>query len=233
MSQAKKLIERGGDDLERLYLHDCTVTTTEATISICKTTIPQAHMGDVVLRHVGRYGLALPFIRPGYKVLDFPCGSGLALEVLGPLNRLGSFSYHGWEFDDPTVAYCKAVYAEYPWAHFRQEDLTTFSFLRPTFDTICCIEGIEHIGPIAQKRAVREFHAGLVDGGTLIMSSPPPQSGVSGPNPRNPYHLWELTFDDFKALLNERFGRVEIVSQENTLTTGEFLTCHYAVCKKT
>lgn len=232
MGNQKQTIERGGADLERLYLHDCRVDTPEMTILVRKSNMPRSDMGDVILRHIGRYGFALPFIRPGYKILDFPCGSGVALEAFAPLSRYGSFEYHGWEFDGPTVDYCKEVHARYPWAHFRQEDLTTFSFLRPTFDTICCIEGIEHIGPIAQKRAVRKFHDGLVSGGTFVISSPPPLSGVSGPNPRNTYHLWELTQDDFKALLSEHFGRVEIVSQENTLTTGEFLTCHYAICKK-
>jgi hypothetical protein len=81
---------------------------------------------------------------------------------------------------------------------------------------------------------VREFAKGLVRGGTLVISSPPPEGGVSGPNPKNPFHLWELTREDFLALLEGSFGKgnVELISQENLLTTGQFLTTYYAVCHK-
>lgn len=215
-------MKRGGADLERVYLYDAEIKDAKEVIEVKKSRFHVVKdMGDVILRHIGRYGLALPFIRPGYRVLDFPCGSGLALEVFSALARCGGFTYEGWDCDRPTVLYCEKVYGKkHPWARFALGDLTAFVLKKNSYDTILCIEGIEHIDKKFQKMAIEQFTAGLVRGGTLIISSPAAARGMSGRNERNPYHRWELTTEDFVRLLGGFFGRgnVELVSQENVLS---------------
>lgn len=236
MRSSIQKIKRGGADLERLYLYDAEIKDDAGIIEVKKSRFPAVKdRGDVILRHIGRYGLALPFIRPGYRVLDFPCGSGLALEVFGPLQQFGRFSYEGRELDAPTVLYCRSVYgARYPFASFSLGDLTQFELKNETYDTLCCIEGIEHIDRNAQEMAVAQFARGLKHGGILVLSSPAPQSGLSGPNPKNPYHLFERNRTDLVMLLARSFERehIEIISQENLLSTGEKTIVYYAFCHK-
>lgn len=230
-----KVIGRGGTDLERVYLYDCSIDAPQGKMEVKKSDYAGVDMEDVIARHLGRYGLVIPYLKPGFKILDFPCGSGLALEIFGELARFFKFSYEGWEFDEPTLLYARQIYSRWPWASFRLGDLTNFTLEPETYDTICCIEGIEHITAPAQEKACAEFVKGLKPGGALIISSPSPASGVSGPNRQNPYHLWELNREDFLKLLQKNFGQdnVEILSQINTLSTGERLPIFFAVCRKT
>jgi hypothetical protein len=80
-----------------VYLYDARVTAPDGTVvEVRKTNVPAGKdPADVNMRHIGRYGLALTFIRPGFKVLDFPCGSGLALEIVSGMARFGEISYQG------------------------------------------------------------------------------------------------------------------------------------------
>ncbi len=235
LSSKNKVIGRGGADLERVYLYDCSIDAPQGKIEVKKSDYAGVNMEDVIARHLGRYGLVIPYLKPGFKILDFPCGSGLALEIFGELARFFKFSYEGWEFDEPTLLYARQIYSRFPWAGFRLGDLTSFILEPETYDTICCIEGIEHITALAQEKACAELVKGLKPGGALIISSPSPASGVSGPNRKNPYHLWELSREDFLKLLQKNFGQdnVEILSQINTLSTGERLPIFFAVCRKT
>lgn len=236
MSSFHHQSEYGGADLERVFLHDVTVSLPSGAAKVAKSYFPKAaSMSDVFMRHVGRYGLILPFVRPGYRVLDFPCGSGLGLEIMGELARFGQFFYDGRDADPVAVAYCQKVYgARWPWCSFQQDDLQSCSFAPASFDTICCIEGIEHIDHPFQIRIIAEFFRSLKPNGTLVLSCPLPVTGISGPNPKNPYHLWEMTLSDLKTLLTGIFGveRVECLTQMNTLSTGETSVMAYAVCHK-
>jgi 2-polyprenyl-3-methyl-5-hydroxy-6-metoxy-1,4-benzoquinol methylase len=230
-------IIRGGPDLERVYLYDLDITADGRRRIVVKKSNFSAikNMGDVNMRHAGRYGLALPYIRPGSRILDFPCGSGLALEVFSDLARFGSFFYEGWDSDEPTIIYAREIYGKgRPWVRFDVRDLANFELNPGTFDTICCIEGIEHIDPNSQVKACAQFARGLASRGTLIVSSPSPETESSNPNPQNPFHVWELTKSDLLELLGRNFGpeNVELISQKNVLSTGQLLTTFYVICHK-
>lgn len=223
----------GGPDLERVFLRPLTFVVDGHEVVVERSAFPGASsMDDVFMRHIGRYGFALPYIRPGYRVLDLPCGSGLALEVLQVLTVFGKLTYYGLDIDPVAVRYATEVYRHLPWARFDEGDLTKVALEPGTFDTILCIEGLEHIAATDQERLIPSLWRGLRSGGTLIVSSPAPVSGVSGPNPRNVYHLYERTLSDLRQLLRRSFSEVEVVSQRNTMTTGEVATCYYAVCHK-
>lgn len=223
----------GGPDLERVFLHPRTCIVDGREVVVERSSFPGvSSMDDVFVRHIGRYGLALPYIRPGYRVLDFPCGSGLALELLQVLGTFGEITYRGLDIDPIAVRYAAEVYGHLSWARFDEGDLTKVAIEQGAFDTIMCIEGLEHIAAMDQERLIPCLYRALAPCGTLIVSSPAPVSGVSGPNPRNRYHLCERTLTDLKGLLQRSFKEVEIVSQRNTMTTGEVAVCYYAVCHK-
>jgi len=224
----------GGTDLERVFLRPAAFRLHGATVKVETSVFPEPiDMGDVFMRHLGRYGVALPFLRSGFRVLDFPCGSGLAIELLKVLGEYGEFVYEGRDVDEVAVAYASHVYASLSWAHFSVGDLISPELSTAQYDTIMCIEGIEHIGAEHQRPLIEIFHNALVEDGTLVISSPAPAGAVSGPNPDNSHHLCELTYADFAGTLEDVFGpRVEIIKQQNLMTTGHRQTCYYAVCHK-
>jgi len=225
--------KHGGPDLERVFLRPLTFVVDGHEVVVERSAFPGASsMDDVFMRHIGRYGFALPYIRPGYRVLDFPCGSGLALELLQVLGTFGGITYRGLDIDPIAVRYAAEVYHHLSWVRFDEGDLTKAAIEQGAFDTIMCIEGLEHIAAIDQEQLIPCLYRAIAPCGTLIVSSPAPVSGISGPNPHNRYHLYERTLTDLKGLLQRSFNEVEIVSQRNTMTTGEIATCYYAVCHK-
>ena len=211
----------GGTDLERLFLEDSQWAN--------KTDIPGVDMADLIARHKGRYALCGLFLRPGFRFLDFPCGSGYASELLAPWEP----DYYGQDLDETSVIHAAQTYAKF--GVFNVGDLMQPDLPALFFNTIACIEGLEHIEQKYQAPLISAFWKALKPGGTLIVSSP--EAEVSGPNPDNPFHLWELSRADFAELLQDEFGddldwEVEIISHTATLSTGKKQTCLYAVCHK-
>lgn len=217
--EAGEMTKRGGTDLERLFLEDSEFAD--------KTNIAGVDMPDLIARHKGRYALCGLFLRPGFKILDFPCGSGYASRLLEPFGA----DYLGLEHDDVTIQHARAIYGG-PLINFAYGDLTAPNLPNESFDTIGCIEGLEHIEGHFQIPLLQSFYLALKPGGTLIVSSPEALE-VSGPNPKNPYHFHELTRNDFLVLLNQiGFAAVEIISHTARLSTGQLGTCLYGVCHK-
>ncbi|HXK37066.1 MAG TPA: class I SAM-dependent methyltransferase [Candidatus Paceibacterota bacterium] len=223
-----KTIERGGWDKERLYLRNAEFTVTDGTRIIVKASnFPDMDMTDVVARHVARYGIIALFCRPGYRVLDFPCGSGYGAEFLRPFG----IKYLGMDFDKPTVEYARRVYGDHG-TEYKMSDLRKPHLPKKIFDVVCCIEGLEHIEGTHQPGIVKAFAQSLKPSGTLIISSPQSRRSVSGPNPNNPHHLHELTRWDFLKLLTDQFGQshVEMITQIATMSTGKKATMLFGIC---
>ncbi len=226
----KTPIIRGASDPERLYLKDLEFDLPDGThVKITKTDITSVDMKDLIARHKGRYSLLGLYCRPNDYVLDFPCGSGYATEILAPFGVM----YEGKDHDPITVEYAKHVYGSQT-ASFSVGDLTDPQLHPVRYNVIGCIEGIEHIESKHQKLIIEAFFNALKPGGTLIISSPENPTGESGPSMHNPYHKHELTRHDFLTLLTNQFGteNVELITQKATLSTGVLTTCFYGVCHK-
>lgn len=223
-----KAINLGGDNTERLFLKDLKFELDSGErVVVKKTSIPNMDMADLVARHRGRYALLGLYSRPEYQVLDFPCGSGYASEILKEFDVV----YHGMEVDPLAVAYASRVYGR-KHASFEVGDLQKPVLPNDFFDTIGCIEGIEHIEMPFQDPLIAALKKALKKGGTLIVSSPESPAGVSGPSTSNKWHKWEMTGGDFLALLRKHFDMVEFITQKAVLSTGVPSVCYYGVCHK-
>lgn len=218
-------IYRGGSDLERLYLEDLTFIMNGEEVVVKATDIPGVNMADLIARHKGRYALCGLFLRPGMRMLDFPCGSGYGAKLLELFDPI----YEGWDSDLPTVMYAQQIYETHK-HKFYQQDIMNF---RPNqrWNLIACIEGLEHIEQKYQAPLIEAFYKALKPGGTLIVSCPMAQE-KSGPNPDNPYHLCELTRFEFDRLLLQNFLHVEIVTKPEVLSTGKKQTMMFGICHK-
>ncbi len=230
-SERPKVLLMGGENGEKLYLRDLKFKMPDGQrVRVLKTKEPGIDMTDLVARHKSRYGLLMLYSRPGYHVLDFPCGSGYASGLLKDFGII----YHGKDIDNITVEYARRAYGGRN-ISFGVGNLCSPK-LRPNYyDIIGCIEGLEHIGRKYQKPLITAFYRALKPGGTFIISSPENKTGISGPSKFNPFHKWELNKNDFLALLYAHFDpkNVELITHEAILSPGLVrMPCLYGVCHK-
>lgn len=193
----------------------------------------RGHVMDpaMVVRHKARYLFAGGLCRHGEHVLDAPCGSGYGAKLLAPLR----LHYVGLDRSEEAIAYARLHYKEYGLFRCAHLDAPTLRLRLPQtpgYDVILCIEGLEHLSAETQPQVLADFVEALNPGGRLVITSPLHLGDTSGPNPKNPHHLHELTRADFEILLLKHFPRehIEIVSMRDVLDTGEEQTCLYAVC---
>lgn len=226
-----KILYLGGKDGERLYLRDLKFKMPDGReVRIKKTAIPGTNAGDLIVRSKGRYALLALFSGLGCRVLDFPCGSGYAADFLKEFK----VRYEGKEFDEITVEYARRIYGGKN-ALFKIGDLCSPKLPLNYYDTIGCIEGLEHIDKEYQKPLIAALFRALKPGGILIISSPKNITGISGPSKDNPYHKWELNKNDFLALLHTQFKseEVELVTHKTTLSySSKLTTCFFGICHK-
>jgi len=223
-----KTINLGGDDTEKAFFKDFQFDLNSGErVVVKKNSIPKVDMDDFFARHKGRYYFLGLYLRPGYRVLDFPCGSGYAAGILKEFDVI----YYGMDNDLLTIEYARRVYGRKN-ITFEVADLQNPKLPGNFFDTVGCIEGIEHIERQFQSPLIRAFKEALKPGGTLIISSPENPTGISGPSVHNQWHKWELTKKDFLDLLREHFDNVELITHKAVLSTGVLTNCYYGVCHK-
>ena len=229
---SKEIIHRGGTNVgeEQLFLRDLEFDMpTGEHVVVKKKSRPDIDIEDLIARHIGRYSLLGLFCRPGYRVLDFPCGSGYGADLLKAFGII----YEGVDRDPVAIEYARHLYGSDK-ALFKIGDLTAPDLAHEQYDTISCLEGLEHIEQKYQSPLIAIFHKALKSGGTLVISSPENPTGKSGHSTHNKHHLWELNRADFLGLLHLHFHpeAVEIVTHKAVLSSGVATTCLYGICHK-
>ena len=218
------MIERGGTNEARLYLHDSIFITKEGVeINVKKTDMP--NMAELITRHKARYYLPAFFCRHNSRVLDFPCGSGYGYSILGQ----GTI-YKGIDNDFGTIEYAKKSYSNVE-GTFVMGNLQKPQLKPLEYDVIACIEGLEHISKVYQSPIIEAFKTALNPTGVFVVTCPSAPE-KSGPSEVNKYHKWELTEDDFTELLTEYFEDVTILKTNDILHNGEQAMCLYGICRK-
>lgn len=148
----------------------------------------------------------------GMKVLDAPCGMGWGTSLLRKAReRIGI------DLSEDAIKDAEARFGNH--GRFLQASMEDLPFGDGEFDTVICLEGIEHVPISVGKAFMAEAHRVLRQGGQLLISSPYCQDGShSG----NPYHIHEYQPAEITALISTFFD-----IQESHEATVEHLTIRY------
>ncbi len=168
--------------------------------------VPWAPDVQVVYEHLHRYLWAAEIVE-GRSVLDLGSGEGFGAAMLAR----GATRVVGLEIDVDTVEHSRLNY-EAANLEFRLGSAVDLSsFPDDSFDVVVAFELVEHVAE--QSQMLAEVTRVLTADGVLIMSTPDRRTYSDAPDYANPFHVRELTLDEFRELLGERFEHVSCWSQ--------------------
>jgi ubiquinone/menaquinone biosynthesis C-methylase UbiE len=175
--------------------------------------MPEFNKGDEIhLEHMTRYIFASQFVKDK-EILDIACGSGYGSDYI---LKSGAKKVTGVDISGEAIDYCKEKYIHKN-LNFMQGDATKIPLDDHCVDIIISFETIEHIGEESQKKFMEEIKRVLRANGMLIMSTPNVMISPQG----NPFHVKELTLNEFKSVLSKNFSKIKVFFQENI--EGDFI----------
>jgi glycosyltransferase involved in cell wall biosynthesis/2-polyprenyl-3-methyl-5-hydroxy-6-metoxy-1,4-benzoquinol methylase len=153
--------------------------------------------------HLPRYLLAANFALQK-AILDLGCGTGYGTAMLA---RSGAASALGLDIDPSTIEWAENTHHEKNLAFCVSSDLGE-NLASKSFDLITCFEMIEHVTKPEQQATIRSIARLLRKNGILLISTPNPL--VTELYGDNPFHLREMTREEFLALISEHFKHVRL-----------------------
>lgn len=171
------------------------MTLAAERLSIKKT---ENSFESTFLEHIARYRFAQKFIK-GKTVLDAACGTGYGSYYLSQRAK----KVIGIDISPEAIAFCRKEYHRNNLS-FQVGDIETTSFSDNFFDLVVSFETIEHLKH--PDKFVSEMHRVLKKNGRFLISTPVKDVYDRTFLGNNPYHLHELTVDEFKLLLSSTFS---------------------------
>jgi GT2 family glycosyltransferase/SAM-dependent methyltransferase/glycosyltransferase involved in cell wall biosynthesis len=161
--------------------------------------------GKIQLEHYHRYAVVRDLVA-GKRVLDVACGEGYGSSMLAEV----AVAVTGVDISSEAVLHAEATYVK-PNLTYLEGSATALPFADASFDVVVSFETIEHLA--GQAEMVSELRRVLRPEGILIISSPnrPVYSEESGEH--NEFHVKELDFAEFDALLKVQFPAVRYLGQ--------------------
>ena len=161
--------------------------------------------GKIQLEHYHRYAVVRDLVA-GKRVLDVACGEGYGSSMLAEV----AVAVTGVDISSEAVLHAEATYVK-PNLTYMEGSATALPFADASFDVVVSFETIEHLA--GQAEMVSELRRVLRPEGILIISSPnrPVYSEESGEH--NEFHVKELDFAEFDALLKVQFPAVRYLGQ--------------------
>jgi protein-L-isoaspartate O-methyltransferase len=160
----------------------------------------------VIYEHFHRYLWAAQLAR-GRRVLDLGSGEGFGAAILADL----AADVVGVDIDEAAVEHSQLNYGRAGLA-FKVGSATDLSPFEPgTFDLVVAFEVIEHLAE--QEQVMTEIGRVLRDNGTLVISTPDRRAYAQSSGNHNPFHVRELSLEEFVSLIGTQFEHVEVFGQ--------------------
>jgi 2-polyprenyl-3-methyl-5-hydroxy-6-metoxy-1,4-benzoquinol methylase len=180
---------------------------------------------------LARYKFAGRLIDRTANVLDAGCGHGLGSVMLGKF----AGTVTGVDVDKDLIDYCRDTYGHIKNLTFRVTDLRELSVLDRKFDSVVCMDVIEHFTRTDGPSVINSLAGALKDYGTLIIGTPNVRSQEFASQRRKMSHPFEYDYETFRKLLSDSFHRVFIFSMTDEIVSTGFsqLAWYFmAVCVK-
>lgn len=169
--------------------------------------IPEANrQEEFYLEHISRYLFASQFVRDKV-VLDIACGSGYGTDLL---LMAGAKRIFGIDISKEAVDYCREKYKNKN-IEFMAGSVTNIPMEDNSVDVLVSFETIEHVNEEDQIKFLEETKRILKPEGLFVVSTPNPLIYPKG----NPFHLKELSLDEFKNVLGNYFFDTKIFYQDD------------------
>lgn len=161
------------------------------------------HQQQMIKDHLARYEFATQFVTKKI-VADMACGSGYGSKLLSKKAK----QVFGIDISVDAVEYASKLYPGKKIIYLN-EDVCKTSLKSNSVDAVVSFETLEHIAN--QKRLIAEVKRILRPGGLFVVSTP--NILVNG-GEANPFHKKELSFKDFKQLMEKNFSSIEYFGQK-------------------
>lgn len=158
-----------------------------------------------VIEHLHRYAIAQK-ITKNKVVLDIASGEGYGSFLLSK----SATKVFGVDIDEKSINHAKDKYASSKNIEFSVGSTDAIPLEDKSVDVVISFETIEHHD--MHDLMIQEISRVLKTDGILLISSPE-KSIYSLRDPNNPYHVKELTLDDFDSLLKRNFKNVKLFNQ--------------------
>ncbi len=168
--------------------------------------------GEIRLEHYHRYALTCALTK-GKSVLDLACGDGYGSALLSTV----AHSVVGMDVAPDAVEHARATYGHLMNLRFDCGNAAATGLTGASFDLVVSFETIEHLAE--QAEMIAETRRLLKPDGVLIISSPNRPVYSEGRDYHNEFHLKELDFVEFDALLRGHFDHIDYYGQRLAMGT--------------
>lgn len=158
-----------------------------------------------VIEHLHRYAIAQK-ITKNKVVLDIASGEGYGSFLLSK----NAAKVFGVDIDEGSINHAKVKYAASKNIEFSVGSTDAIPLEDSSVDVVISFETIEHHDK--HNLMMKEVSRVLKTDGVLLISSPE-KSIYSKRDPNNPYHIRELTLNEFSDLLKRNFKNVKLFNQ--------------------
>jgi GT2 family glycosyltransferase/SAM-dependent methyltransferase/glycosyltransferase involved in cell wall biosynthesis len=161
---------------------------------------------QVIYEHYQRYLFVAPLAH-GLRVLDLASGEGYGTSILATEAK----SVLGIDIDAESVLHATETY---PLSNvqFQQGDMLDLSALDDgSFDLVVCFEALEHVED--HDKLMEGVTRILKPGGTFVVSTPDRLKYSEELGQENPFHVHELSRDEFEQMLGGHFDHVRLWGQ--------------------
>lgn len=169
--------------------------------------------GRIKYEHLHRYALAAQLV-PGKVVLDLACGEGYGAHLLAA----SASAVYGVDNSVEVIDYAARTYCQ-PNLYFLAGSCDSVPLEAASVDVAVSFETLEHHDK--HEEMMQEIRRVLRPNGLLVISTPDRKTYSDEPAYNNPFHVKELYYHEFRALLRRHFKNVLIFGQR--LAAGSFV----------
>jgi SAM-dependent methyltransferase len=168
--------------------------------------VPWTPAVAVIYEHFHRYLWAAQ-LGSGRRVLDLGSGEGFGAAILADV----AAEVVGVDIDKQAVEHSQLNYGR-PGLSFEVGSATDLSeFGSNSFDLVVAFEVIEHLAE--HEQVMSEIRRVLREDGTLVISTPDRLAYAGSSAEPNPFHVRELSMEEFVSLIGAQFEHVSLFGQ--------------------